>query len=86
MNNLIIIGNGFDLAHGLRTSYNHFIEHMVNSHCKDRECYKDLFKLPNYISNYSILKDEILAPFSSLDTYLMTKIIGITTILITIPA
>ena len=25
MNRLIIIGNGFDLAHGLKTSYSHFI-------------------------------------------------------------
>jgi hypothetical protein len=26
MNRLIIIGNGFDLAHGLTTSYKHFID------------------------------------------------------------
>lgn len=26
MNQLIIIGNGFDLAHGLKTSYNDFFE------------------------------------------------------------
>jgi len=26
MNNLLIIGNGFDLAHDMKTSYNHFIE------------------------------------------------------------
>lgn len=26
MNNLVIIGNGFDLAHDMKTSYNHFIE------------------------------------------------------------
>jgi len=25
MNRLIIIGNGFDLAHGLKTSYNDFL-------------------------------------------------------------
>ncbi len=25
MNKLLIIGNGFDLAHGLKTSYNHFL-------------------------------------------------------------
>ena len=25
MNRLILIGNGFDLAHGLKTSYNDFI-------------------------------------------------------------
>ena len=26
MNRLILIGNGFDLAHGLKTSYGHFID------------------------------------------------------------
>ncbi|WP_160070260.1 AbiH family protein [Sphingobacterium bovisgrunnientis] len=28
MNRLIIIGNGFDLAHGLPTSYSHFIKYI----------------------------------------------------------
>ncbi len=28
-NKLVIIGNGFDLAHGLKTSYGHFIEHLL---------------------------------------------------------
>jgi len=28
MNNLVIIGNGFDLAHGLKTSYKEFIENI----------------------------------------------------------
>ena len=26
MNRIILIGNGFDLAHGLKTSYAHFID------------------------------------------------------------
>ena len=26
MNRLVLIGNGFDLAHGLKTSYGHFID------------------------------------------------------------
>ncbi|MHC1780925.1 MAG: AbiH family protein [Bacteroidales bacterium] len=29
MNQLVIIGNGFDLAHGLKTSYNHFITNYI---------------------------------------------------------
>ncbi|MCC5919213.1 MAG: bacteriophage abortive infection AbiH family protein [Cyclobacteriaceae bacterium] len=29
-NKLILIGNGFDLAHGLKTSYNHFMEDYVS--------------------------------------------------------
>lgn len=59
MNNLIIIGNGFDLAHGLKTSYNHFFEHLVNSHCKDKECYKDLFQLSTHIKDFGQLKKFI---------------------------
>ena len=42
MNNLIIIGNGFDLAHNLETSYTHFIKHIVNKKGK----YGDLFTSP----------------------------------------
>ena len=26
MNRIVLIGNGFDLAHGMNTSYNHFLE------------------------------------------------------------
>lgn len=49
MNNIIIIGNGFDLAHGMKTSYTDFIEHMVNEHIKDKSKYSDLFDLPKSI-------------------------------------
>lgn len=30
MGDVLVIGNGFDLAHNLRTSYNHFIEYVKN--------------------------------------------------------
>jgi hypothetical protein len=43
MNNLVIIGNGFDLAHGLKTSYSDFIKHVVDSHYKDFDFFNDLF-------------------------------------------
>ncbi|MGG0482425.1 bacteriophage abortive infection AbiH family protein [Priestia aryabhattai] len=32
MSNLFIIGNGFDLAHGLPTSYEHFHQYLVNNY------------------------------------------------------
>lgn len=35
MNRLVIIGNGFDLAHGLKTSYEDFIIHLINSSFKE---------------------------------------------------
>ena len=31
MNRLVIIGNGFDLAHGLKTSYGDFINYYINN-------------------------------------------------------
>lgn len=49
MNNIIIIGNGFDLAHGMKTSYTDFIKHMVNEHIEDKSKYSDLFYLPSEI-------------------------------------
>lgn len=74
MNNIIIIGNGFDLAHGMKTSYTDFIKHMVNEHIEDKSRYSDLFDLPSSmillnkgtsstysfkINSYDALKDSI---------------------------
>ncbi len=42
MTNLIIIGNGFDLAHGLKTSYNDFIKFIINHKLKFNSDYNDL--------------------------------------------
>jgi len=35
MNDLYLIGNGFDLAHGLETSYNHFLLWYLNDFLKN---------------------------------------------------
>lgn len=45
MPNLIIIGNGFDLAHNLETSYPQFIKYLVDSN-RDNIIHKDLFIRP----------------------------------------
>ncbi|MFR3371811.1 MAG: AbiH family protein, partial [Clostridioides difficile] len=37
MNRLILIGNGFDLAHGMKTNYKDFIEHLWFGIYKDLE-------------------------------------------------
>lgn len=34
MNRLVIIGNGFDLAHGLKTSYNDFVDWYLEKRLK----------------------------------------------------
>lgn len=38
MNRLILIGNGFDLAHGMKTSYNDFILWYL------KKCFEEAFK------------------------------------------
>ena len=59
MNRLILIGNGFDLAHGLKTSYNDFIDDfwlntfatITNSENQKNNFYKDdIIKVENYDS------------------------------------
>lgn len=59
MNNLIIIGNGFDLAHGMKTSYNHFIEYLVDSHLTSGT-FNDLFRLKGRITNINDFKDDFI--------------------------
>lgn len=48
MNNLIILGNGFDLAHGMKTSYGDFITWMIEEHLKDpnRRKFNNLIHIP----------------------------------------
>lgn len=47
--NLILLGNGFDKAHGLNTLYSEFVDHVVGEHLKDRGRYKELLDLPKKI-------------------------------------
>jgi hypothetical protein len=60
MRNLIIIGNGFDLAHGLKTSYNDFIRDLFDNYFKDRNSYQNIFNsCPDIIDSYNTLKFHI---------------------------
>jgi len=56
---LIIIGNGFDLAHGLKTSYSHFIEYLVEEHYKNGT-FSDIFDFPSQEYNYDDFKEELI--------------------------
>jgi hypothetical protein len=63
MTNLIIIGNGFDMAHGLKTSYSSFIAYLINNKFKDKNLYSDLFEFDvmasfNMNSFDDIIKNE----------------------------
>jgi hypothetical protein len=59
MNRIILIGNGFDLAHGLETSYKHFIDYFWKEEIKKiRENSKTEFAYPVlHMSNY---EDDII--------------------------
>ena len=57
MNNIIIIGNGFDLAHGLKTSYKDFINHVKEDILVNPHLYQDLISIgESFISNYEMIK------------------------------
>lgn len=54
MNKLIIIGNGFDLAHGLPTSYNHFLNDIWRRfpEITSNELFRDLFNVKSEHINF----------------------------------
>lgn len=78
MNRLVIIGNGFDLAHGLPTSYRHFIDNFWKNF-KDKHKTEDYTELiysnelyDKYYSNYGPInnfKDFIKSINSNIDEY-----------------
>lgn len=57
MNNLLIIGNGFDLAHNLKTQYTDFINHILNSHLADREKFNSIINLNANITTTEQIKE-----------------------------
>ncbi|SHM93716.1 Bacteriophage abortive infection AbiH [Chryseobacterium carnipullorum] len=73
MNRLVIIGNGFDLAHGLPTSYNNFLNWIWKNLNKDigSKLITDLFELDSKsfkidrgLENYSDFQDYVSRHFS----------------------
>jgi len=57
---LIIIGNGFDKAHNLKTTYNEFIEDLCNCYFRTADKYPNIFSSPpENIKNYTELKNYI---------------------------
>lgn len=55
MNNLIIVGNGFDLAHDMKTSYVSFLKYLINEHCKNNDFCRKILRLPKGIDNFENL-------------------------------
>lgn len=70
MNRLILVGNGFDLAHGLRTSYKNFIDDFWENRILELE--KNNFRnykneLFNFYQNRTIYTDsDVISDFNSL--------------------
>lgn len=60
---LVILGNGFDLAHGLKTSYWDFINYILKENYKDRDKFNNLVRIP---SNFNYV-DQVFSPNTSLD-------------------
>jgi len=67
MNRIVVIGNGFDLAHGLDTKYEHFITHLknqyvqsINSDIKENSISENPFfcLVPQAGSNKQITQNE----------------------------
>lgn len=68
MNKLILIGNGFDLAHGLKTSYNDFILWLLNKSFDDYK--QDNGKNENIFLKLEITKyGQTLLPIQSLEQF-----------------
>lgn len=58
--NLVIIGNGFDLAHGLKTNYTSFINHIIECSIKERDSSNKKFKGILIISSPDITNKTVL--------------------------
>ena len=70
MNRLVIIGNGFDLAHGLPTSYKHFIDDLWRQIALDESKFENLV----YVNRaFGFLVDQRIDSYSqfieSLENY-----------------
>lgn len=57
--NLVIIGNGFDLAHGLRTSYNDFLNGLIEEELDKPKNERTLFSFDKGISRGEIEKTAL---------------------------
>lgn len=69
MNRLILVGNGFDLAHGMKTSYNDFILwYLTKCFAGSSQFYEDEL-LSIYANNYVYVHDELAG--RTIDQYIL---------------
>lgn len=67
INRLIIIGNGFDLAHGMKTKYKDFVNGYLRQRIKNPQIDKDDKLIPSIPSYVADLYDDKLTPIQNLN-------------------
>ncbi len=68
MDRIVILGNGFDLAHELETSYNHFIKYVINESINSNdEIRKDLID-PSYLNDEDCTYEAIKSKLNQLSS------------------
>lgn len=76
MNRLVIIGNGFDLAHGLPTKYSDFIDDLWRRIAESPDSYTDLVEIDNQF--YKFIDGKIINNYSdflkSIEDYMKNSI------------
>lgn len=72
MNRLVIIGNGFDLAHGLPTSYGNFLNWIWKNYNSENPLINALFN----VDRTSFTVDENISCYADFDKYVMEKCRG----------
>jgi len=66
-NHIILIGNGFDLAHKLETSYGHFINHIIESNIDGKNAHSNLIRIPINIKTIDQFRNRKETNFSYVD-------------------
>lgn len=70
MNRIIIVGNGFDLAHGVKTSYKDFIEWYLGKVIESFSQKNLVREIENNILNIFVYKDDLLKIALKDDSYI----------------
>jgi hypothetical protein len=71
---LILIGNGFDLAHGMKTSYSDFIRYVIDLHLSNRKVSPILFRKSSSHPTYEDVIKSFKGQRSKLDASFNNKL------------
>ena len=65
---ILIIGNGFDLAHGLETSYKQFLEFVDKEHSKEDSFYKEFYLNNLWLKHFMTRQNDMKDTWIDLET------------------